>query len=129
MRAILPPPWLRSSPLFAGGADLARAHGNAKAAEFVLAYADWLNSHIEEWCVTNHGELVPGKPRHYIRITPADPLAPDPHPDPDNLMITLANGGGTHPARNIVGGDFLHLVRLGLRPADDRFGARLSDGA
>jgi glucoamylase len=34
-------------------------------------------------------------------------------------MIQLANGGGLHPARNVVGGDFLHLVRLGIRSASD----------
>jgi len=34
-------------------------------------------------------------------------------------MLTVANGGGVHPARNIVGCDFLHLVRLGIRAADD----------
>jgi glucoamylase len=34
-------------------------------------------------------------------------------------MLLVANGGGLHPARNIVGGDFLHLVRMGLRAADD----------
>src|SRR5262249_38222986 len=34
-------------------------------------------------------------------------------------MLQLANGGGLHPARNVVGGDFLHLVRLGIRAATD----------
>ena len=34
-------------------------------------------------------------------------------------MIQVANGGGIHPARNVVGGDFLHLVRLGIRDAND----------
>jgi glucoamylase len=34
-------------------------------------------------------------------------------------MIQLANGGGLHPARNVVGGDFLHLVRFGIRGAND----------
>jgi glucoamylase len=34
-------------------------------------------------------------------------------------MLAIANGGGVHPARNVVGGDFLHLVRLGIRAADD----------
>jgi glucoamylase len=34
-------------------------------------------------------------------------------------MLAVANGGGVHPARNVVGGDFLHLVRLGIRAADD----------
>ncbi len=101
------------------GAEIARTYGHNERSDFALAYADWLNSHIEEWCVTNAGELVPGKPRHYVRITPADPLAPDPHPNPDTLETPLANGGGNRPARNIVAGDFLHLVRLGIRPADD----------
>jgi glucoamylase len=87
--------------------------------QFLLEYADWLAAHIEDWCVTSHGELLPGKPRHFVRITPADPFAPDPHPDVDTLDIQLANGGGKHAARNIVGGDFLHLVRLGIRNAHD----------
>jgi len=34
-------------------------------------------------------------------------------------MIQIANGGGLHPARNIVGGDFLHMVRFGIRGAND----------
>ena len=85
----------------------------------MLAYADWLNAHVEDWCATSAGELVPGKPRHYVRITPADPDAPEPHPDPDTSEVEIKNGGGTHPARHIVSGDFLHLVRLGVRPADD----------
>jgi glucoamylase len=34
-------------------------------------------------------------------------------------MIQIANGGGLHPARNVVGGDFLHLVRFGIRDAND----------
>ena len=33
-------------------------------------------------------------------------------------MIQIANGGGLHPARNVVGGDFLHLVRYGIREPD-----------
>jgi glucoamylase len=34
-------------------------------------------------------------------------------------MLQVANGGGLHPARDIAGGDFLQLVRLGIRAADD----------
>lgn len=100
-------------------AELARAYGHPDRADFALAYADWLNSHVEDWCVTTVGERLPGKPRHYVRITPADPLAPDPHPDPNMLEVSLAGGGGRRPAREIIGGDFLHFVRLGIRPADD----------
>ncbi|MBV9673143.1 MAG: hypothetical protein JO076_10015 [Verrucomicrobia bacterium] len=101
------------------GAELARAYGHTERADFAFAYADWLNSHIESWCVTTVGKGVPAKPCHYVRITPADPVSPDPHPDPNTLEMSLAGDGGKHPAHEIVGGDFLHLVRLGVRPADD----------
>ncbi len=84
-----------------------------------MTYADWLAAHIEEWCVTSQGGLVPGISRHYIRINPSDPESPDPHADPNTTMIEIANGGGFHPARNIVGGDFLQLVRLGIRDPHD----------
>jgi glucoamylase len=100
-------------------AEFAGRHGEAGAADFILQYADWMAAHIEEWTVTTAGELVEGFRRHYIRINPTDPGAPDPHADPNSTTIALANGGGIHPARNVVGGDFLHLVRLGIRAADD----------
>ncbi len=100
-------------------AEFARQYADPATASFLLEYADWLAAHIEEWTVTTRGELVPGIPRHYIRINPADRDAPDPHADPDSTMLAVANGGGVHPARNVVGGDFLHLVRLGIRGADD----------
>jgi glucoamylase len=87
--------------------------------EFLLVYADWLAAHIEEWTVTTCGDLVPGFPTHYLRINPSDPDTPDPHADPNSTMLQLANGGGLHPARQIVGGDFLQLVRFGIRAADD----------
>ncbi len=100
-------------------AEFARGRKDESAAGFLLDYADWLSAHLEEWTVTNRGELVDGKARHYIRITPADPNQAVAMPDPDDADIFLANGGGKHPARNIVGGDFLQLVRLGVRAADD----------
>jgi glucoamylase len=86
------------------GAEFARVRKDKLAADFLLDYADWLSAHVEEWMVTSRGELVKGKPRHYVRITPADPKQGVASP---------------HPARNIVGGDFLQLVRLGVRAADD----------
>ena len=100
-------------------AEFARDRGESGTADFVLAYADWLEAHLEDWLVTTRGELLAGKPRHFIRITPADPETPDPHPDVDALDLELKNGVGSKPARNVVGGDFLHLVRLGLRAPDD----------
>ena len=103
----------------ASTAQWASESGATEASDFIFTYADWLAAHVEDWTVTTRGELVEGLPRHYIRINPTDPVAPDPHADPDATMLQLANGGGLHPARNIVGGDFLHLVRYGIRAADD----------
>jgi glucoamylase len=100
-------------------AEFSRLEIEPDTSEFILDYADWLNSHVEEWTVTNNGELVDGIQSYYIRINPTDPDLPDPHADPDTTMLTIANGGGMHPARNIVGCDFLHLVRFGIRAADD----------
>ena len=100
-------------------AEFAKQHSDAGTADFILQYADWLAAHVEEWTVTTAGELVEGFRRHYVRINPTDPEAPDPHADPNTTMLAIANGGGVHPARNVVGGDFLHLVRLGIRAADD----------
>jgi glucoamylase len=100
-------------------AEYGEEHSQTQLADFILTYADWLAAHLEEWTVTTQGELVAGLPRHYIRINPTDPVAPDPHADPNTTMIQIANDGGLHPARNVVGGDFLHLVRLGIRGAND----------
>ncbi|HTO04602.1 MAG TPA: glycoside hydrolase family 15 protein, partial [Opitutus sp.] len=99
--------------------EFAQQSGDHETKEFILNYADWLAAHIEDWTVTTRGERVNGFPRHYVRINPADPVSGEPSSDPDVTMINIANGGGAHPARNIVGGDFLHLVRLGIRSADD----------
>lgn len=103
----------------AAAARLARDHHHEPTSEFILVYADWLVSHLEEWLVTTQGGLVKGISRHYLRITPVDPLTPEAHQDPNTALLQIPNGGGLHPARNVVGGDFLHLVRLGIRSADD----------
>ena len=103
----------------ASTAQWANESGMTEAGDFIFTYADWLAAHVEDWMVTMRGELVEDLPRHYIRINPTDPAAPDPHADPDTTMLQLANGGGLHPARNVVGGDFLHLVRFGIRAAND----------
>jgi glucoamylase len=100
-------------------AEFAGERSDTVAADFLLVYADWLSSRLAGWTVTDCGELLPGKPRHYVRITPAVPPPPDGTADPNTANLQVANGGGEHPARNVVGGDFLQLVRLGLRAADD----------
>jgi glucoamylase len=100
-------------------AELEDPRTDQNAIEFLLDYADWMSAHIEEWTVTTRGELVPGKPRHYIRINPADPDKPDNYSNPNTAMLQIANGGGLHPARNVVSLEFLDLVRLGVRDALD----------
>lgn len=100
-------------------AEFARLRGSSAAADFILDYADWLSAHLEDWTVTGRGELAPGLPRHYIRITPVPVDEPNAAADPDEALIQIANGGGSHPARNIVSGDFLELVRLGVRNPKD----------
>jgi glucoamylase len=100
-------------------AEFARNHDKGGTADFILTYADWLAAHLEEWTVTTQGDLIAGYRRHYIRINPTDAQSPDPHADPNTTLIQLANGAGLHPARSVVGGDFLHLVRFGIRAAHD----------
>jgi glucoamylase len=100
-------------------AELAASRQDKVAAAFILDYADWLSAHLEDFTVTTRGELVAGHPRHFIRITPADPAQPTQIAEPDEAMIDVANAGGRFPARNIVSGDFLELVRLGVRDALD----------
>ena len=100
-------------------ADFAKARNEQALATVLLEHADWLSDNVERWTVTNRGELVRDKPRHYVRITPCDRNTPDPHVDPDEAVLTLANGSGNWPARNVVGADFLELVRLGIRDPHD----------
>jgi len=105
-------------------AEFLEARGDTHTAEFVRTYADFLESHIEKWTVTNHGTLVPGITRHYIRINPAiSAEGSQGDEDPDKGVLTLANqkpgAQYSYPANQIVDGGFLELVRMGIRRADD----------
>ena len=103
--------------------QFARRAGRLDTAEFVEEYADFLNAHVEPWTVTHHGTLVPGIPRHYVRIRPAAVDDPNPDEGPDLGTLSLPNippgSPSVFPAREVVDGGFLDLVRLGLRAADD----------
>jgi glucoamylase len=104
-------------------AVIARTRGDPLTAEFIQEFADFLESHIERWTVTDSGTLVPGIPRHYVRIRPADVNDPIPRAGPDMGAIRLPNlEPGTpqeFPASEIVDGGFLDLVRFGVRAAND----------
>lgn len=96
--------------------------GDQDTAEFVRVYADFLESHIERWTVTTQGNLVPGISRHYIRVNPANAIdCSDEDPNLGTLILSNQPPGGAYefPAKEIVDGGFLELVRYGVRSADD----------
>ncbi len=104
-------------------ADIVRASGSEVLAVFLEEHADWLESHLEEWTVTNNSTLLPGVPRHYMRIRPpqcGDPYASD---GCDGETVRINNRGpgerADFEARNLIDGGFLELVRYGVRRADD----------
>ena len=104
-------------------ADFAHAEGDDTLAHLALDYADFLESHLEAWTVTSQGTLLPGVPRHYIRINPAPRLGVGANEDPDTATLHINNRGpgqaSAFPARDIVDAGFLELVRYGIRPPGD----------
>ncbi len=104
-------------------AVFARMRGDEASALYLTEYADFLEAHIEAWTVTTAGSLLPGVPRHYLRITPEDPANPIPQGDPDRSVLSIRNcapGAPTdYPARDIVDAGFLELVRYGIRRGGD----------
>jgi glucoamylase len=100
-------------------ADFAGARGKRHDATFLLDYADFLESHVESWTVTSDGSLVSGIRRHYIRIHPATVGDAAPDEDPNHGLLTIHNRPlglpWQFPAKDIVDGGFLELVRYGIR--------------
>lgn len=104
-------------------ADMARAHESPELAEFLECYADWVESHLDEWTTTTDGVLLPGVKRHYMRIRPPAPGEPfhNPNVPPGFLLIANRAPGekSVFDAREIIDAGFLELVRYGIRRADD----------
>ncbi|MBV8146706.1 MAG: glycosyl hydrolase [Gammaproteobacteria bacterium] len=93
---------------------------SAEARELVLAIADYWNARLESW--TAVGEDAPlaqlyGVPGYYVRVAPEQTLISE-HPD-GVLTIRNQQTDLNLPVGVQVGGDFLQLVRFGLRRADD----------
>jgi glucoamylase len=110
-------------------ADIARSKwGDPATAQFLEEYADFLESHLEAWCLTTQGELLPGVSTYYIRLLPTQvkgdqPRNPQLPEDPNAASIFIKNLPSSQqqwfPAKNIVDGGFLELVRYGIRSPND----------
>jgi len=104
-------------------ADIMRAHGAAELGSFLEEYADWIEAHLDEWCTTTRGVLLPDVPHHYMRIRPPAEGEPFHNSDIPPGMIHIANRAPgekfAFEAREVVDGGFLELVRYGIRRADD----------
>ena len=104
-------------------AGFAAEHHDEATASYLADYADFIESHVEAWTVTEHGLLVPGIRRHYIRINPQDPGGETPDEDPDHGPVTVRNqppdSPKEFPAAEIVDAGFLELVRYGIRLPGD----------
>lgn len=85
-----------------------------------LTVADFWNARLEDWCVARDTPLgaAHGVPAYYVRQAPTDVLA-----SPGALHRALPIKNLDHdpnlPAAEQIGLEFLQLVRLGLRAADD----------
>ena len=100
-----------------------RKRGDAETAAFIEEYADYLEAHVEEWTVTGTGTLAGGTSKYFMRILPEKIGQEHPAEDKDSRLLHIANHApgeqSDFPARDIVDGGFLELVRYGIRNADD----------
>ena len=105
-------------------AEMIDARGDHGTADFVRTYADFLESHVEQWTVTNEGSLLAGVTRHYIRINPAssqEGAVGDEDPDKGEIVLANQKPGDRvrYPANQIIDHGFLELVRFGIRRPKD----------
>lgn len=104
-------------------ADLVRAYGADELALVLEQHADWIESHLEDWTVTNAGVLHPDVRRHYMRVRPPECGHPYAHEGCGHEKVRLNNCPPGAPfefeAREIIDAGFLELVRYGVRRADD----------
>jgi glucoamylase len=95
---------------------------DGEAREYALQLADTWNGRIEDWMYVRDTDLarqfdVPG---YYVRIAPPETAATS---NPMSGFVPIKNRPpmeSDQPPGQIVGLDFLGLVRLGLRRADDQ---------
>lgn len=85
--------------------------------DYILSLADSWNERIEDWTYSVNGHLCAGLdlPGYYIRL---GPRAVD--GGIDGIISRRNVQNGEIPAGDLIGLEFLYLVRTGLRAADDR---------
>jgi glucoamylase len=100
-----------------------REGGDDETALFIEEYADYLESHIEEWTLTTTGTLLDGPGTYFMRILPEQEGQENPAEDKESRVLHIANLApgeqSDFPARNVVDGGFLELVRYGIRSPQD----------
>ena len=113
-------------------ATYAAKNSDPGLATFLTEYADFLESHLEEWTVAKDCAFLRNTP-HYVRILPTFvksdasragqlgvPAKPAPDGDPNEAVVTVANRNNLQiAARDLLDPGFLELVRFGIRHADD----------
>jgi len=104
-------------------ADIARARQSSELGSYLESYADWIESHLDEWTTTSEGVLHPDIKYHYVRIQP--PAAGEPFYNPQ-LPAGWIHINNREPgertdfeARQVIDAGFLELVRYGIRRPDD----------
>lgn len=92
-------------------ADIAVVNHDKQSAQVWLGVADDWQRSVEGWTVTTTGPLA--NHPYFIRLSKTgDPNAP--------ISYNLGNGGPTLDQRQVVDAGFLELVRLGLKPYNDK---------
>ncbi|AUW93894.1 glucan 1,4-alpha-glucosidase [Sulfobacillus thermotolerans] len=103
------------------GAELARRRGDNDVAAYCEMLADYWQGRIDKWTFTEHGQVDPRFPCHYIRIHTQAPRSPDGRVDHGFVPIKNMPPGAPnlYPEEAVIDGGFLELVRYGLKAADD----------
>ncbi len=104
-------------------ADIARARQSPELGSYLESYADWIESHLDEWTTTKEGVLLPDVKYHYMRIRPPAEGEPfyNPALPPGCIHINNREPGerSDFEAREVIDAGFLELVRYGIRRPDD----------
>lgn len=103
------------------GAELARRRGDHDVALYCEQLADYWQGRIDKWTFTQHGQVDPRFPCHYIRIHTQAPRSPDGRMDHGFVPIKNMPPGAPnlYPEEAVIDGGFLELVRYGVKAADD----------